>query len=147
MEGLEPVSYIPAAALGRAASRARREERGVLEDEYASDEPRRAAPRIGPAPGQPVGCGGTGSQAGGPHEEAAEGAGIAADEPAGVGRGDLFGVQHAAIRPGHPECLHPPADQRRAPGGEEVGPGEAEGQADQTEDAHSEKKVSGTFCA
>ena len=46
---LEPVSYIPAAALGRAASRARREERGVLEDGYASDEQRRAAPRIGPA--------------------------------------------------------------------------------------------------
>ena len=55
---LEPVSSIPAAALGRSARPARREERGVLEDEYASDEPRRGPTQIGPACWAPRGCGG-----------------------------------------------------------------------------------------
>ena len=66
---LSPSLNLPCPALGRAASRARREERGVLEDEYASDLPaapraaqageqRRAAPWIGPATWLTMGCGG-----------------------------------------------------------------------------------------
>jgi len=47
---LELVSTPPAAALGRGASRARREKRGALEDEYASGEQRCAATQIGPSP-------------------------------------------------------------------------------------------------
>ena len=35
----------------------------MLDDEYASDEQRRAAPRIGPAHGLTVGCGGNGPSA------------------------------------------------------------------------------------
>ena len=55
---LELVSKPPATALGRGASPARREECGVLEDEYASDEQRSRAPQIGPAYYMIAGCGG-----------------------------------------------------------------------------------------
>jgi len=66
---LELVSTPPAAALGPAASRARREERSPARSASqsdacgASDEQRRAAPGIGPAPCLSMGCGGSGPAA------------------------------------------------------------------------------------